>query len=116
MALRLNTHSHHGHNYPDGHVVVHGGTYRVRGEHPNGKDKDLTAVAFVYKSQEEYENYRRPIWRLWFEFTHIPKDDEDMLKQAYKALKKHDKMKDAVDVDSDESPGNSGNSGKKPKK
>ena len=108
MPLKLDTESHHGHKYPEGYVVVHGGTYRVRSVKPNGKDKDFESVAFVYKSQEEWQNYRRPIWRLWFDFTHAPKDYEDLEKEAYKALKKHEKMNGAVEVD--DVPRNSGKS------
>ena len=100
MALQLDTFNYHGHHFPEAYVFVEYNTYRVKGvKKPKDDPQDLTAVACVYADRDTKYRGKRPIWRLWFEFKHIPKDEEDVEKQAYKALKKEAKMDGAIDVD-----------------
>lgn len=103
MPLQVNTNNRHGRNFPEAYVFIEENTYREdylgKGKGQGGGQVDSSAVALIYPTKEDRENGVRPIYRLWVQFKHVPKDYDDMVKQAYKELKKHEKMAGAIEVD-----------------
>lgn len=103
MALQVDTDNRHGHNFSEAYVYIEMNTYREdytgQGGGQGGGQVDSSAVALIYPTKEDRMNGHRPIYRLWILFKHVPKDYEDMEKQAYKQLKKHEKMSGAIEVE-----------------